>query len=369
NVPLVKLESTNLGPGAIAQPSVVKGPGFALPATEWIAVQTYVLNALALPTTIEAFKTSLGKGAPADLSDFNNLVAAYSTIHEHVSKWQNDTFPKSVSLASDVYNYAQEVPTYYTPIIDLAAALAADPDDAQAKTDLLDILALLQGKADNYSKNALKVQEDIRDFANKTLQDKITLTGADGKSGLKKYYADKHGATSAEVIAITKELEAQKLVLNAANDDYNYDVVVASTTPTYAWVFPFGTIAAAIVAGIYGDKAVKALERVRAAQQQINNMSAKLAADALLMIAINNTESGIGTIAASLNAALPIIQKIQGVWQAISDDMKHIAALVKTNISEVNPAIMKFGVKAAIKSWSDVGLAADEYRKNAYVTI
>jgi hypothetical protein len=203
----------------------------------------------------------------------------------------------------------------------------------------------------------------------KTLADKISLTGAQAKGGLKKYYNDKYGAASAEVKALTKELEAQKIVLDAANADYNYDVVVAATTPAYAILFPLGTIAAAIVAGIYGDKAVKALERVRAARQQINNLNAKLTADALLMIAINNTESGISATMATLNAALPIIQKVQGVWHAISDDLRHLTEFVKKNVAEAALAILKLGVKAAINTWKEVGDEANAYRINAYVTI
>ena len=122
----------------------------------------------------------------------------------------------------------------------------------------------------------------------------------------------------------------------------SHDVVVAATTPTYVWVWPFGTIAAAVVAGVYGDKAVKALERSRAAQQEINNLSDKLAADAQLMIAINTTEGGITNILDPLNAALPIIQKIQGVWGAIADDLNTIINTIQTNIQEALPIIMIF---------------------------
>ncbi|MBD2752513.1 alpha-xenorhabdolysin family binary toxin subunit A [Spirosoma validum] len=362
-------QTPSLGPGSIAQASVSGGPAFALSATEWISIQTYVIDALVLPTTLDALKTSIGSGAPSDMSDFSQLVAAYGGIHDHVTTWQNDTFPQSVSLASDIHNYAQQAPTYYNPILPLAQKLTANPDDQTAKDELTAILGLLSSKATEYQKNAASVAAKIKDFADQTQSDKVKLSGTDGKGGLQKYYNDKYGATSTEVITITEQLKAEKLVLDAANADYNHDVIVAATTPTYAWVWPIGTVAAAIVAGIYGDKAVKALERVRAAQQQINSLSDKLAADANLMIAINSVESGLTNILGPLNAALPIIQKIQGVWGAIADDLNNIINLIKTNIQEALPIIMNLGVQSAINAWTAVGQEADAYRVNAYVTV
>ena len=359
----------NIGPSAIAQPAVTGGPAFALSATEWLAIQIYVNDALALPTTADAFKNSLGPGAPSDLSDFTQLVTAYATINGHVTTWQNDTFPASVSLASDIYNYALQAPTYYNPILPLAQKLTANPDDQQALQELTAILGVLSKSATTYHDNAAAVSTKIQTFATQTQADKVTLSGTDGTGGLQKYYNDKYGTTSADVIEINKELAAQKLILDSANAEYNHDVIVASTTPTYAWVFPFGTIAAAVVAGVYGDKAVKALEKVRAAQQQINTLSAQLAADALLMIAINKVESGLTNIIGPLNAALPIIQKIQGVWGAIADDLNTIIGTIKTNIQDALPIIMNLGVETAINEWTAVGAEANAYRVNAYITV
>lgn len=362
-------QTVNIGPGAIAQPSVENGPGFALSATEWLAIQTYVVNALALPTTIDAFKASLGPGAPTDLNDFNQLVASYSDIYGHVNTWQTDTFPKSVSLASDIYNYALQAPTYYNPILPLAQKLTINPNDQQSKDALTAILGVLSASATTYHDNAADVATKIQTFANQTQSDKVVLSGTDGKGGLQKYYNDKYGATSADVTSITEELTSEKAILDAANEEYNHDVIVAATTPTYVWVWPFGTIAAAIVAGIYGDKAVKALERSRAAQQEISTLSSQLAADAQLMIVINTVEGGITNILDPLSAALPIIQKIQGVWGAIADDLNNIIGLIKTNIQDALPIIMNLGVQAAINDWTAVGAEANAYRLNAYITV
>jgi hypothetical protein len=362
-------QTLDMGPGVIAQSSVKGGPAFILSASEWFTIQTYVINALALPTTDAAFKTLLGSGAPGDMTPFKPLISAYGTINKHVTSWQTDTFPKSVSLASDIYNYAQQAPIYYAPILPLAKKLTANPDDKEAKDELTAILGVLSKSASSHHDKAKEVAEKIQTFATQTQADKVVLNGSDGKGGLQKQYKDKYGESSEDVIRLSKEIEAQKLVLKAANEEYDHDVIVAATTPTYAWVWPFGTVAAAIVAGVYGDKAVKALERVRAAQQQINTMSAELAADAQLIINITTATSSITDILGKIEAALPIIQKIQGAWGAISDDLNNIIQTIDTNIAEALPIIMNLGVQTAINEWTEVGDLAQAYRLHAYVTV
>ena len=80
---------------------------------------------------------------------------------------------------------------------------------------------------------------------------------------------------------------------------------------------PEGTIAAAIVAGIYGHKAVEKLDDIKNDQDNIDRLTADLAADANMINAINLATYGITGISTALAAALPVVQKIQGIWQGI----------------------------------------------------
>ncbi|EPB65660.1 hypothetical protein ANCCEY_15274, partial [Ancylostoma ceylanicum] len=267
-----------------------------------------------MPRTDDAFRNYLGSAAPSDLSDFQPLIKAYSDIYDHVSVWNNDTYPSSVSLASDVVAYSRQARIYYSPIIPLAEKLTNDPNDEKSKEKLQAILGVLINDADTYHKRAEEVLTKIKAFADETAQDKITLAGVDNKGGLYKYYEDKYGSTSEEVRSLTKEIEDQQRILDAANKEYEHDVVVAATTPSYAWVTIFGLIAAAVVAGIYGDKAVKALARAKAAQKKIDELQAELQVDANLMNSLNVTRNGLDKNIDLITEALPIIQKIQGVW-------------------------------------------------------
>src|SRR2546430_10885635 len=83
----------NIGPGAIATPSVDGGPAFSLAATEWIAIQTYVMDGLTLPTNDDQFKKYVGPGAPADLTPFADLLTCFSGIYSQGSTCHKPTNP------------------------------------------------------------------------------------------------------------------------------------------------------------------------------------------------------------------------------------------------------------------------------------
>lgn len=358
----------SIGPGAIAAAGVDGGPAFTLARPQWVAIQVYCTDAQALPTTEEAFRNSLGPGAPKDLSDFTQLISAYELINAHTTTWTETTFPATVELASDVYQYGMnKVPVFYPPILTEARALEANPNDKRAKDALKAILDNVQASADQRAAKATEVLGKVRQFSTDTGADKVTLVGTDGKAGLVKYYADRYGEQSAEVARLTKEIEAQRLVLKQADEEYDHDVIVASTTPTYAWIWPIGTIAGAVVAGVYGKRATDALARSRAAQEKINSLAADLAADANLMVAIQSASLGMNTIARDISDALPVLQQIEGVWGGIAADLKSISKLIDEDIRKVPPVIMSLGVDEAVRAWQMVARNADAYRANAFV--
>jgi hypothetical protein len=359
----------DISPGAIANPAVEQGPNFSLSTPQWLAVQTYVQDGLFLPTDETSFRSHLGSGAPSDLSDFQSLISAYAALNAHCSTWANTTFPNTVALASSIYEYGmQKAPVYYPPILKEAQALEANPDDQSAQAALKAILGVLEGAASGYADKAATAAGEIAQFATDTAGDHTTLVGTDGTGGLLKYYNDEYGAKSADSVKLAQQIQDQRQTLDAANAEYNHDVVVAATSAAYAWVFPFGTIAAAVVAGVYGKKATDALDQVHAAQALINALSAEQAADATLLSTLYWSVNSIGGIKAALEKALPVVQEIQGVWGGMASDLGAIRTLIDSDIAQVPPIIMNLGVEEALKSWHDVAQAADAYRVNAYVT-
>jgi len=360
----------SIGPGDLNQPGTTGGRPFLLSRTEWIQIQTYVTDALNLPTTDSLLRTTLGPAAPSDLSDFKPLLACYGTINTHCATWQNTTFPATVSLADDIYDYGtNKAPVYYPAIQKEADVLTNDPNNDTAKKALVAILQNLQTQAQGFSDRAAGVAKQVQQFALDTAADQTALLGSDGNGGLKKRYNDEYGTTSQDVQNLTKELQAQKIALKADNDAYNHDVIVAATTPTYAWVPPFGPVAAAIVAGIYTKRAIDDLDKAKAAADKIKNLNDQLRADANLLITIHAAENGITTIALALAAALPVIQKVQGIWSAIASDLTKIIGVIQTDIGQALPIIMNLGIDEAVTDWKNVANEANDYRVNAFVKI
>ncbi|WP_280345956.1 alpha-xenorhabdolysin family binary toxin subunit A [Nocardia abscessus] len=359
----------DIGPRELSEPGEQGGPGFLLSRAEWIKIQVFVQDALVLPTTQTEFRNSLGPGAPSDLSDFTKLINVYRLINDDGKNWRDSIYPKTISLASNILQYSRDkVPVYYPPIKDLAQRLTNNPNDQQAKNDLKSILKTVRGEADKQVQWARLVSATTFQFAYDIETDKTTLAGTDGNGGLVAYYNKKYGEASQAVADVTKEIADEKAVLKAANDEYNHDVVVASTTPAYAWLGLPGFIAGAVVAGEYGARAVEALKRVNAAKALINRLEAELAADANLMNAARSAQQSSSTIAQDITAVLPVVQKVEGVWGALFDDLGYILDLIDNNIAQVPPIIMDLGVDAAIAKWAAVAKEADNFLRNAHVS-
>ena len=358
----------SIGPEAIGTPSVQGGPPLALAAPQWVKIQSYVADAKALPTTEELFRSALGAGAPSNLSDFKQLIDAYQSIDTHCQEWA-PIFTAVVGLASSIYEYGMDkVPVYYPPILQQAQILEKEPENAQAKQALAAILQTLEKEATGYGTKASAVFGQVQKFAENASADQVTLVGTDGKSGLLEYYEEKYSSTSQAAAGLNRKIDTARQLLESTEAEYEHDVVVASTSPSYAWIWPEGTIAAAIVAGIYGHKAVEALREEERIRKEIETLGAEEAADGNLMTVIKFATSGVKTINEALAAALPVVQTVEGAWNAMASDLNAIAKLIETDIAEVPPIIMGLGVEAAMKAWHEVALAAENYRQSAFIT-
>lgn len=358
-------------PGDIATPGTTKGakngPEYLLAKSEWAAIQAYVNNALVLPVTDAQFRVSIGAPSDFKLDDFQKLINCYQDINGHAKNWQDVVFPATLNLASSVYQYGtQKVPVYYPAITQVADQLAADPCSDMLKNKLKALIQNVRDSAQGYADDAKRVFGQVSDFANATLHDRDRLVGPDG---LEVYYEKKYGTTSSKVKELTDQIKAETAIARGAMDEYNKDVTIAATTPTYAWIFPFGTIASAVVAGVYGSRATDALKRAREAQKMIDTLSKDLQLNANLVNYLHFATASIAQISEKLMAALPYIQTLQGAWGAMADDLGSILEIIDKDITKVPPIIASIGVNEACLAWASVAAAADAYRKNAYISV
>lgn len=349
----------NVGPGDLqSQP----GSPFLLSSTEWASIQTYVADALALPTTNEEMKTNLSMPASEPIAPFVPIVQAYHTINTHCSKWKDHTYPATVNLADDIIHYNGKVPIYYGAINKLLPALEEPTPPDEVVKEFKAIVDNLATQAKSYAKNAETVEAAITSFSDKTTEDKAAITG------LKTTFNEEYGSKSSEVVTLGKEMWAQQKILIAENKAYNHDVVVATTTLTYAWVPFYGWIAGPIVAGVYGHRAVEALKKANEARKKLDQYKGEIKRDTILMHTITLAETGLSTILSDIINALAVIKKIKGVWSAISSDLTNMGVIIEQDIKQALPIIMNLGIDEAISEWAKLAHEANDYRVNAYVT-
>jgi hypothetical protein len=348
----------NIGPGQLKS----KGP-FVLARPEWLAVQCYVTSALNLPTDQATLKASLPGDPPGGMDQFNDLLTAYKTMHDRCSFWNSHTLPDSVSCASDIVHYNEKVPIYYGALTKLLPKLQLNPPDPTAVAQFKAILDNLSADAKGYADHAASVKTAMTAF------DTETKTDAAAIRTLHTTYQKKLGDQSPVIQQLSSQITQDKADMRSAYDEYNHDVIVAATSAAYAWVFPAGTIAAGIVAGIYGKKATDALARARGLSTAIDTLNTELRSAAILMSDLTRINVDLGDIGGKIDAAVPALDKMRGAWEGISSDLDNIRTVIANDIGKAPAIIKSLGIDTAIADWAAVAAEADQYRVNAYITV
>lgn len=336
---------------------------FMLSKPEFVAVQTYVEAGKRLPASRDEMTSRLGISAE-DVAEFDDLIAVYNQIDGHCTYFSTATFPMSVQLASAITEYNTKVPTYYgalNQVITLWQDGKITPDQGKAKLDAL--LSNLRDTAQTYATTAKTVKDKMIQFVEETKGDQANLTPVQQR------YHDKYEAEGGLIDTYTSQIKTDLDNIKNWNDQYQHDVTVAATSATYAWVWPVGTIAAAIVAGIYGKRATDALDHVHEYQDKLAQAQGDLRKALLLTHDLYLANDSLAGIVAKLNAALPVLEKMEGIWGAIADDMANVLTAIDQDIDKAPVIIKDLGVTEAIDDWAKVAAIADAYRVNAYITV
>lgn len=366
----------NAGPGSFSQPSAPGNPAFCMTSTSWLTLQTYLNNVASLPNSLAALSTNMGAGAPADMSDFQKLVTLYGSMQTQGSNFTGTLYPSIVKLASDIYDYAQNIPEYYAGLQDLINQLNVSPAPTGAALTTIqnNMVAVVDQLASNiapYITSASSISTQLNTFVT-SLETDLSTLGSNTPSpgtGYYQYYNDEYGTTSAAVQNLISEIAAQTTALHTYQAEYNHDVIVAATSPTYGWIWPFGTIAAGIVAGIYGAKATAALNAMNAATASIKLLNAEEQADMNLMNDLTAVTTAIENLSSELNAAIGILEGIEGNWTAISSDLTSLSNYLTTDFQGSLAFLLQIDFNTASNDWANLAKEADAYRTNAFITV
>jgi hypothetical protein len=340
-----------------------KNSPFLLSQREWYTLQRYVESVLALPDDEKKMRKSLATGAGEKITyigpfdEFKALLAGYQTIIGHVKVWKDKVFPDTVELAQDISNYATMARTYYGALLAPIDTLLADPGNEAAKTKIANICTRLSREAKENEDRANLVFTQISQFAEETSADEVLL------KNLSQDYEAKFGKHSAVDKANKEEMERLAAKIDELNKEYEYDCLVAETTPTYAWIVFW---VALIVASIYGDRAAKLKHEIDTKTGRLNTLKEEVQRATLLIGSLNVAIKGLADIQEQIAAALPSIQKIKGVWNAIGSDLNKIGKIIKQDIVEEDD-LKELGVENAIAMWQECKDKSDGYQANAFI--
>lgn len=342
---------------------------FVLSKEAWLTIQVYVQTALALPTDAASMRDRLKMKSDESIEPFQKIINAYTDIYKHCKEWDDTTFTETVNLAGDIVNYNRLVKGYLKPVVDAAEKLVLNPKDAEAKATVIEHVSRLQAAAKKYEARASTAAKHVQEFTQNTRQDQRVIQGPDGEGGLVKEYKDKYGATSAEGKALQQELDQARALLQDAIDERQKDIIIAATTPTYAMVPVYGWIIAPTIAGIYTDKALKALKVQEHARAEISRLEGKIARNILLVSEIDTARAGMTQIQKAMNDAIPTIDLIRGVWNSLAKDMSLIVENMEDNFDASLPRALIAAVPIALEQWQSLADRADKYRDNAYIKV
>jgi hypothetical protein len=353
--------SPDLGPSKVASPS---NP-FALNTEEMQELQTWMFFAQELPGTDDELRLFLGVDQSFDISGYEDLVTAFQPVTQHAVYWADTLLPSLVALAADLVSYGTLAQSALPALKGLIPPQGKSMDPTAAQ-NFLQTIQYMQSQASTCQQNASARYQDLQTFA-ATLQ-------ADQKSvsDTLTSYQQRLSGEGGEIQQLQNDLTSWQSDLSEAQAKYRHDVIVASTSPSYAWVgfpiCPVGLIAAGIVSGIYGARAKQAAAEIAADKQNIRNDEKQLANDKLTMAALTNATNGLTTLLTDLVAVTGVIQTMEGGWDAIAGDLSSLAATLQS--SETAPGFLQgIDFDTATKDWANVVAAAQSYQSIAFVSV
>lgn len=339
---------------------------FTLASPDMMLLQTYLTVGKCLPTEKEEFDKKYN--LPQNLSEkereeFEDLRKEFGVILRDTTFFSDVTYPNTVNTAGNIYHYGTKAKLYLSKmLLKYQNFLEGKITEEVAKNCMRAMADALIKDAKAYQEEALQIRQDILDFITKIQKSNHKLKDLKG-SFESKFAKDERFQNYERLMDdITKEVEKE-------NRNYTKNVLAASTSPTYAWVFPIGTIAATVVAGIYGAKATKVKQHIKNLENERDALRKEYKKKLDLLEDSRLAVSNIELLVKQAGGALVSLGKIAGVWDSLQSDLKDFKKTVETDVRDADIYLTDSGIEFAADSWNRLAQAADHYRKLAYVTM
>ena len=356
----------------------------------WSNLQVYSYYALGLPTTENDLKVKL------NVQDFSLLTAPiakamtdnYGVLASASKDFLDKVYNPIVDLGNNLLNFATDATatdgtSIFQTIVDLLYPPNSKDGSKPEPADPASALELIQDRLDTATTNATKaekVKQSLTDYKTKLATGQMKLTTL-------KTTLDNNESTSAATINklsggkdVAGSLKSITSLLTSAQDRYSHDVIVAATTPTYAWVLippgiPAGLIAASVVAGVYGKRATDELSTIHKLQTQLENAEHDLQVAVKTQAIQHQASTGVNQAITYTDAAIRSATVLQLAWNKLANGLGVIKSSLSKAIKDspdgqptlASKAVVKVFVNKSKISWGAMKPTLQTLIDNAYI--
>jgi hypothetical protein len=338
----------------------------------WHFLQVYSVWGLRIPTTEATLKSTLAMSDPGKYPFFATMLQGNQEVHEACKNFYVNVFPKVVKVGRNLLSTAQEISPGDGDIFGLLVEMLNDKEFEGC----FELIKDMQATAAENIEQATQAETDLAAFSAQLVKAQGTLntsnTELQADTATSQATIDK-AQGSAEVAGSLKNLQQ---MIDSYKDSYKHYVIVASTTVTYAWVVPVGPIAAGIVAGIYGDKAIDALNDIDKWTAKFNAANAKLAtalkSNQIQQLANRSITETITANNMAITHACTVKNAWEGVMESLGEVHKQVFKMTKvTDEGEKlkTTALIKRYAKIAGEAWDALVPPLKELTTDPYIVV
>lgn len=351
---------------------------FVISKDQQYLIQQYIQTGVQSPGTKEAMKLALESflrqaGSSVSVSDdelmsFSQLIGNYKAVKEHCSDFKTNIYPKSVQMADNLAYYGSNAHVYYQAILQIAYEwLDGEKPATAVRAEIAEIAGFLKTIAESYARQIGEVKGDFVGFLLNTQTDQGQLKGTETE------YVQRFSLNESEIKELESQLNSIKTRIQTLEEEYRKAVTIAATTPAYLaaspWLAVYICIPIAIVAGIYGKQATDLLTQIEGEQQKLAAQTDSLQKKMALRQILSAGNDGLSFLLKALEAALPVLDTIKGLWEALASQSAEIPQVIETNVLNGSLAEIDTAYTDLIDRWKVLSIAAGQYRDTAYIKI
>lgn len=339
-----------------------KGERFILSSDEWIQIQLFATTAKGLPITEEAMRNQFQMTDDIVMEGvYTDLLTSYSSIYNIAGQWLDPQGYRDqmIELAGELYSYSGQVVTRSESLETLVNNLvdAATSDDQEKFNKYKAVIKILLDK--------MRGQTVVFQEKGKQLGDKLTTfinTLDQETSHLDKVEEHNAAILTNDGSKVQEKIDRLIVEKDALNDEYAKWATVAGTSPTYAWIFPWGTLAAIGTASAGTAEAIALKARLDEKAQELEDAKAELIQTVAIYQSWKLAKTNLGNIRTEMVKANQSLGKLRGGWQNIIAQLDGIISSIDGITTETvleNPDMFI----AAFLSQVEVDVLQDKWRK------